>query len=161
MNIKYGVWPAVISLTLCIYPLDGSADEQQDEVLAVADRALELITNEDFSGLANLMIPDAITVSTRMNEGSYQVRAQSAAEQAAAEMSVDLVERGFDATVMVAGPVAMVWYPYDIYVDDEWSHCGIDIFSFVRADGGWKIGSIVYSVEQPPQCRPHPDGKPH
>ena len=140
--------------------MNGVADDQQDEVLAVADRALEFITAEDFSGLADLMVADAITVSTRISEGRYQVHVQSAAEQATTEMSVDLIERGFDPTVMVSGPVAMVWYPYDIYVNDEWSHCGIDIFSLVRADGGWKIGSIIYSAEQPPACRPHPDGKP-
>lgn len=161
MNNKCSLWPAVITLSLCFFTLDGIADDQQNEVLAVADRALELITNEDFAGLADLMVTDAITVSTRMVEGSYQVRTQSAAEQAATEASVDLVERGFGPTVMVSGPVAMVWYPYDIYVDKEWSHCGIDIFSFVRTEGGWKIGSLVYSAEQPPQCQPHPDGKPN
>lgn len=161
MNYQRRLWPTVISLSMCLCALDAIADEQQDEVLKVADRALELITNEDFAGLAGLMVADGVTVSTRLSEGSYQVRTQSASEQAATEPSVDLIERGFDPTVMVSGPVAMVWYPYDIYVDDNWSHCGIDIFSFVRTDEGWKIGSLVYSAEQPPQCQPHPDGNPH
>lgn len=150
-----------VALLLSLCSAYGLADEAQDEALAIADRALALITAEDFRGLADLMITDAIIVSNRMQEESYQVRVQTAAEQASAEVSADLIERGFDATVLVSGPIAMVWYPYDIYVDGAWSHCGIDIFSLVQTDEGWKIGSIVYSVEQPPACQPHPDGKPN
>ncbi len=151
----------ILSMFCGFYSLGAVAEDAQDEVLRVADRALELITQEDFPGLANLMISDALTVSTRAADGGHQIRTQSAAEQAAIEPSVDLVERGFDPKVMVDNSVAMVWYPYDIYIDNEWSHCGVDIFSLVKTDTGWKIGSIVYKFQQPPQCQPHPDGKPH
>jgi hypothetical protein len=61
---------------------------------------------------------------------------------------------------MVSGPVAMVWLPYDFYSDGKWSHCGVDLFTFLKADGRWRIATLVWSVEQPPACAPHPDGPP-
>jgi len=161
VTVNRPVISTILSFVCGIYCLAAVAEDAQDEVLKVADRALELITLEDFPGLANLMISDAITVSNRIDGGSHQIRTQSASEQAATKPSADLVERGFDPKVMVDNSVAMVWYPYDIYINNEWSHCGVDIFSLVQTDMGWKIGSIVYSVQQPPQCQPHPDGKPH
>ena len=72
----------------------------------------------------------------------------------------DLLERGFEPSVRVSGSVAMVWYPYDIYLDGDWLHCGVNVFSLLRSDDGWKIASITYSADQPPVCAPHPDGPP-
>ena len=61
---------------------------------------------------------------------------------------------------MVSGAVAVVWLPYDFYVEGAWSHCGVDVFTLVRVETGWRIASLAYSVQQPPECRPHPDGPP-
>ena len=54
----------------------------------------------------------------------------------------------------------MVWLPYDLYVDGEWSHCGVDTFTLVHTEAGWRIASMAWSVGQPPACQPHPDGPP-
>ncbi len=70
------------------------------------------------------------------------------------------MERGWDPTVMVSGTIAVVWYPYDIYVDGQWSHCGIDVFNMIRTDAGWRIAVLQYNVQQPPECEAHPDGPP-
>jgi len=88
------------------------------------------------------------------------VRTRSYKEQREAVTGADLVERGFDPTVLVSGPIAMVWYPYDFYTDGEWSHCGIDIFNLVRTNEGWRIATMLWNTEQPPACEPHPDGPP-
>jgi len=130
------------------------------EVLAIADQALDLISAEDMPGLMNLFLEQSMSYSSRLSDGSYNVRARSHAESLEQGFTVELVERGFDPTVLVSGPVAMIWYPYDIYVNGEWSHCGVDIFNFVRTDEGWKINSMTWSAEQPPACEPHPDGPP-
>jgi hypothetical protein len=45
--------------------------------------------------------------------------------------STDVVERGFEPTVLVSGPVAMVWYPCDFYRDGDWCHFGVDIFNLI------------------------------
>ena len=60
----------------------------------------------------------------------------------------------------VNGPVATVWYPYDLYVDGQWSHCGVDVFTLIRTDGQWRIATMSWSAVQPPACEKHPDGPP-
>jgi hypothetical protein len=137
------------------------ADERDEaEVLALADTALELISAEDFPGLSKLMIEDAYTYRAAFRDGEYHVSARSNAEQRNAKPEEDIVERGFAATVLVSGPVAMVWYPYDLYLDGDWSHCGVDIFNLVKTNEGWRIASLSWSIEQPPACKPHPGGPP-
>ena len=75
-------------------------------------------------------------------------------------MNADFEERRFDGRSEVTGDLATGWMPYDFYIDGEWSHCGVDLFTLVRVDGEWLISSLQYTVEQPPACSPHPQGPP-
>jgi hypothetical protein len=154
---------ALIAVVFTLAPFcAGVAADDQDEadVLALADKALELISAENFIGLTDLMIEEGMTYSAAFRDGKYNIRARTHAEQRASKSEADIVERGFEPTVLVSGPVAMVWYPYDIYIDGNWSHCGVDIFNLVRTNEGWRFSSMSWSVEQPPACKAHPDGPP-
>ena len=44
--------------------------------------------------------------------------------------------------------IAMAWVPYGFWVKEQFSHCGIDVFTLFRIDGEWKIMSAAYSVEK-------------
>lgn len=135
-----------------------AADE--DDVVAIANQALERITAEDSVGLADLMIEQAMIYIGIVEDGNYSVRTRTYAETRDRPIEVDLVERGWDPTVLVSGTIAVVWYPYDIYVDGAWSHCGIDIFNMIRTNDGWRIAVLQYNVQQPPDCEAHPGGPP-
>lgn len=148
----------LIAVTLC-YSTYAIADDKTD-MLAVAQEALERITEEDSAGLAGLMIEEAMIYVGDVHEGKYRVRTRTYADTRDRAFEVDLVERGWDPTVLISGTIGIVWYPYDIYVDGAWSHCGIDIFNMIRTDDGWRIAALQYNVQQPPACEPHPDGPP-
>ena len=49
----------------------------------------------------------------------------------------------FDVEVRIDGPLATVWAEYDVYVDGEFSHCGVDAFQLVNLGDGWKILAIA------------------
>lgn len=70
-----------------------------------------------------------------------------------------LLERMWDPFVLQHGPMAVLWAPYDFYVDRERSHCGVDTFTLVKTATGWKITSILYTVEQT-NCPVSPLGPP-
>jgi len=131
-----------------------TADETA--VLAVATASLEAISDEDMVAFTDLMIPEAIIAPT----GGDYVQISSWAVERGRELPGDIVERGFDAEVQLSGRVASVWLPYDLYIDGEWSHCGVDVFTLVKPDTEWRIMSMAWSRLQPPECREHPDGPP-
>lgn len=149
----------LILTTLCISATVHGQDES--ELLVVADEALARISEEDSAGLAALMIPEAMVyIGSENDDGSYRVSTRTYESTRDRSFEVDLVERGWDPTVMVSGTIGIVWYPYDIYVDGEWSHCGIDIFNMIRTNDGWRIAAMQFNVQQPPDCSPHPEGPP-
>ena len=38
-----------------------------------------------------------------------------------------------------ARTLASVWVPYEFYLGDKFSHCGVDAFHLARFEDGWKI----------------------
>ena len=133
---------------------------RRTEALATAAAALEAISQEDMVALTDLMIEEAVIVPVRERDGATTYAVRTRAEERSRPMRSDIMERGFDAEVRIAGPMAMVWLPYDLYIDGEWSHCGVDVFTLLRIEGRWRIATMAWSVEQPPACKRHPDGPP-
>lgn len=128
--------------------------------IALADEALALITRGDVVGLTDLMLPEARTFSSRRRDGEWRYRSLTRDEQRASPFSGRITERGFGPTALVSGPLAVVWMPYDLYIDGAWSHCGVDAFTLYKVGGRWRIATMAWSVEQPPACAKHPNGPP-
>jgi len=136
------------------------AADVEEDVLAVADSALKLISSEDFRALSELMVEEAVSYTVSVKDGEHRLRVRTWAESREIKTDSDIVERGFDPTVLVSGPLATVWYPYDFYLDGDWSHCGVDVFVLGLTENGWRILSMTWNAIQPPDCDPHPDGAP-
>jgi hypothetical protein len=150
-----------LAASIALQPLGAqNAAADRARVLALADSALVYINQGNSVALTDLMTEEAIIASVRDRDGTstHSVRTR-AAERARVSRST-IVERGFRGEAKVSGPIATVWLPYDLYVDGQWSHCGVDTFTFMKTGGAWKIVALAYSVEQPPACERHPDGPP-
>lgn len=57
-------------------------------------------------------------------------------------------EIGLDFDINIHNGVAVAWVPYEFWVEGEFSHCGIDIFTLFEIEDVWKIVSIAYSIEK-------------
>jgi hypothetical protein len=128
--------------------------------VAVADAALSAITRGDMAGFTDLMLPEAVLFPTSTRDGLTRYRHRTRAEQRDAPVTAAVTERGWSPEIRVNGPLAMVWYPYDLYLDGKWSHCGVDAFTLIKHDGRWRIATMAWSAEQPPACDTHPSGPP-
>ena len=135
------------------------ANFERAAALAVADSALAAITRGDVVGFADLMLTEAVMFPTSTRDGVTRYRVRTRAEQLSSPLD-GVTERGFRPEVRVSGPVAVVWYPYDLYIKGAWSHCGVDVFTLIRHEGRWRIATMVWSAEQPPTCEKHPAGPP-
>ncbi len=137
-----------------------SPPDEQAAVLAVAESALAAVSRSDFAAFTDLMLDSAVTFSAGERNGQFRVQFRNRAQQRATPSGGRYTERGFHPEVRISGPLAMVWLPYDFYLDGKWSHCGVDAFTLLKSSGGWQIATLVWSVEQPPACQRHPAGPP-
>lgn len=150
----------LVALVLSAAPAAQDTAAERAAAVAVADAALAAISRGDMIGFTDLMLPEAAAFPTVTKEGVSRYRVRTRAEQRDAKPTARITERGWSPEVRVNGPLAMVWYPYDLYLDGTWSHCGVDAFTLIKHEGKWRIANMAWSAEQPPACAKHPQGPP-
>ncbi len=134
-------------------PLDDArgrpSKDDRTAVLAVVDDAMRAISASDGAALARLAVPDMPIVSERpAKSGGTEVITRRFDPTT---LTGTLRERYWDPTVHVRNGIAVVWAPYEFWVDGKTTHCGIDVFQLVKEGGRWRIGSLTYTVE-PTAC---------
>jgi hypothetical protein len=45
--------------------------------------------------------------------------------------------------IKVDGDLAIAWTPYKFYVDEKFSHCGVDSYQLVKLNGEWRIQYLI------------------
>ena len=131
------------------------------EVAEVAEGLLVALSAGDTATLSRLLAPGATIYSVRDDAGGPSLRSvtREAFLESLGGEDQNFLERMWDPKVQIQGRVAMVWTPYDFYLNGEFSHCGIDIFTMLKADEGWQVASITYNVVRE-GCEPSPLGPP-
>jgi hypothetical protein len=146
---------------LCVQPAAAQArSAEATAVIAVADSVLAALTTGDSAVLARLTLDSAVVGGIGLHAGVERWSLRSWGLYITRAGPSSFTERGFDATARVQDRVAQVWMPYDLYLGDQWSHCGVDAFTLMKRDGRWRVAALIYTIEQPPDCRKHPAGPP-
>lgn len=57
--------------------------------------------------------------------------------------STQLDERILDYQIKIDGDMASAWTPYRFYVNDSFSHCGVNSLQLIKTAEGWKITYII------------------
>lgn len=123
------------------------AQTTEDSVKATVNAMFAAMKNSDAKTLLNCFGDSAVlqTIS-RTREGAIVVRNESIAAfaQQVAGLPVNAAdERISFETIKTDGPLAMVWTPYNFYLNGKFSHCGVNSFQLVKLNGIWKIQYII------------------
>ena len=131
----------------------------RDSAIAAVNEFFRAMTARDTAALNRVQMADGVQYSARVRGDSVAI-ARGTFEgfsRQLATMTDTYVERMWDPTVLVRGPLAVVWAPYDIHRNGQFVHCGVDAFTLMRTPTGWKIATVSYTAE-PVGCAPSPLG---
>ncbi|MEO5818029.1 MAG: nuclear transport factor 2 family protein [Gemmatimonadaceae bacterium] len=131
-------------------------------VIGVAQDLLRAISTRDTALVRRLMLPGAQLASVQdpaaaTSAGRIQTDSQFVAMLGTSKQR--FLERMWNPTVFLQGPLAVVRTPYDFHVDGVFSHCGVDVFTLVRSKGEWRVTHVVYTAQRQ-NCTASPLGKP-
>ena len=137
------------------------ADPAKAEVLAAAQALFDAMAARDSAAVADILLPEGgfFAVATTNGRPAHTYLPHADFGRLVAAQPAPPIERMWDAHVVVHDPIAMVWTPYDFYRGEDFSHCGVDGFSLIRTEAGWKIAGIIFTRETV-DCPDHPDGPP-
>jgi hypothetical protein len=130
---------------------------EEQAVLAVVDRFMLAVSAADATApqMSDIRLADGFNIVERPGPsgGTLVTRRTFTPRPAAprAPGSPSNRERYWDPVVHIRGSIAVVWTPYEFWIDGKTSHCGIDVFDMMKEDGAWKIANVMYTVE-PSAC---------
>lgn len=52
-------------------------------------------------------------------------------------------ERVSNVVVQIDGLLAQVWMHYSFYVNEAFSHCGVNALQLIKSEDGWKIVNLI------------------
>jgi hypothetical protein len=136
-----------IVLTVLAFSIIGKAQSAEDSVKAVVNNLFTAMIKSD-TVLLKSCFADSMVLQTiiRGKSGGAEVMNETAAGFVKSIGSLKpgaADERIKFGTVLIDGPLALVWTPYQFYYNGQFSHCGVNSFHLVRFKDGWKIQYLI------------------
>jgi hypothetical protein len=122
---------------------------EEAAILATIDRFFEAMARRDAAAYGAEVIGEGMTFTQIWKDGAWELRQRRQQEltEALARGQGVPNETYWDATVLIRGPIAVVWAPYRFALDGQETHRGIDIFDMVKVEGRWKIANTIWTRE--------------
>lgn len=114
-------------------------------MLAVVDALFDGMREKDEAGLRAIFHPGARLHSAGVDEAGNPATRETPIDgfiRSVVSSPATLDEVTFDEEVRVDGNLAMAWTPYNLFVNGQFQHCGVDVFVMTRTAEGWKILQI-------------------
>lgn len=135
-----------LTLTLVSF----SAWAQSGEETGIKNTINQLFSamrNRDTVQLRDVFAPTAVLQTIgKGKDGTQQVRTESIEGfiKAVGTPGKDQLDERIEfGTILIDGPLATAWTPYQFYLGTQFSHCGVNSFQLVKLKGIWKIQYII------------------
>ncbi len=132
-----------------------AGSSEREAILAVMDNAFAAVRSSRPDDWRAIQLPEGTTLSFRPHPDDRPEKLEmriSNNEVFIADLEPDgheYIERWTEApTVLILGPIAVVWGEYDFWIDGVFSHCGVDSADLVNIDGEWKVANFMWTVEK-------------
>lgn len=144
-----------------VFLLAGPAFADDESPIGAVNTFFEALSGNDAALAGTVMIEDGVLYGYVEGVDGLRLARMTIAEyiDAMARRTDSLLERIWDVRILAEDRLAMVWTPYDFYLNGAFHHCGINSFNLIRTDEGWKIAAVVYSMKTT-SCEESPLGPP-
>ena len=140
----------MIYKVVCLIALSAFAGIAQTpaekEVIDTVQKLFNAMEAKDATAIKTIVMPGTQFVSIRDGGKPALSAVEKFADNIAASKEL-LVEKMWDAKVLIQGPVATLWAPYDFHRSGKFSHCGIDTATLMQVAGEWKIVGLAYTMQ--------------
>lgn len=124
-----------------------NAQSEKDAVKAVIDGLFDGMRAKDSEQILAAFSENAI-MQTIQNKPEGTVIASNSVSDFAKNIGSIPVERQLDErltdyVINIDANMATAWTPYQFFVNDKFSHCGVNSFQLVKIDNAWKIVYII------------------
>lgn len=136
-------------ITIIWVPAFAQQTSDKEEILKVAHQFFEALEKQDTAVFNKILIKNSFNCIVIDGKDSTRIfNRPSRNFNLKPENIVKERMREKEIKVEIHKRIATVWAPYDLWINDKFSHCGIDVFIMLKGNKGWKIGTISFSIEK-------------
>ena len=153
----------ILPLLLCATLLHGhsihSQSKSEKAVREVIDKLFDGMRLADSSVVSPLFHPDVRMMTSYQNASGEVVLKEGSLQAFLTAIGTPHPEvwneKIWNTEVRIDDNLAQVWTDYAFYVDDRFSHCGVDAFQLTRdANGVWRIVHLIDTRRKDPCDQP-------
>jgi hypothetical protein len=146
LNRHLLITAALVVLAGNSLPAQAEAPDPETEVAAVVQRLFDGMRSGDGEMVRSVFHPAARLQTAAARDGAPVLQEGDVDDFVRAvgtprEQVWD--ERIWDLEVRVDGNLATAWMRYAFYVDDRFSHCGVNAMQLFRDGEGWRIVQLI------------------
>ena len=141
------MYSRLFSLILTLCTLNCFAQDDESAIKTVINKMFDGMRKTDSSLIRSAFAPKAILQTiAKTKEGKVFVRSEvvdsfiMAVTRPHKEVYDERIT--FDL-VKVDAELAIAWTPYQFFINEKFSHCGVNSFQLVKIDGQWKIQYLI------------------
>ena len=139
---------SLLLVTTVVFHVNAQDQKEERLVLNLTENFFAALEKQDTLAFRNMFVDNGYLYAVRAMTDSVMVRSQRPDKfHFRAGQILKERMRNASTSVKIDGRIAMVWAPYDLWVNDTFSHCGVDVFTWLKTSAGWKIASIAYTME--------------
>ncbi|PRY86188.1 nuclear transport factor 2 family protein [Mongoliibacter ruber] len=121
--------------------------QEEKNVEAVIASLFEGMKSKDASLVENAFHKDALMHTVQSGEDASSLGSNSVRDFinriATTPANTILDERILEYQIKIDGDMASAWTPYEFYVNEGFSHCGVNSFQLIKTSEGWKITYVI------------------
>jgi hypothetical protein len=141
-------------LILFWFAIPAFSQSQEDQVKTVIISLFDGMRAKNPIPVEAAFAPQALMSTIVATGESTEVKSNPVADfvKRITEIPADtqLDERILDYQIQIDGDLASAWTPYRFYVNENFSHCGVNSFQLVKMKEGWKIVYIIDTRRKEP-----------
>ena len=130
----------ILATSLATRAFAQSAEEQA--VLAPIHAMFDGMSKRDAAAIKAPALPGGTMVLMRDGKPA-QMTFEAFAERVGKPGTTQIEERIHDPQVQIDHDLAVVWAPFNFYIDGKLDHCGRDLFSLNQKNGKWQIVALA------------------
>lgn len=127
---------------------------EEEQVKTVIMSLFDGMRAKNLIQLEAAFAPQALMNTIVTTDESTEIKSNKVADfvKRIAETPTDtlLDEQILDYHIQIDGNLASAWTPYRFYVNEKFSHCGVNSFQLVKINTGWKIIYIIDTRRKEP-----------
>lgn len=123
-------------------------EKEEEAIKTTVDRFFKALESQDSVMYKDILFTDGQVWYVRETVDSIKYGNRNFADDIKSFNAHTVIkETPLDYEIKVHREIASAWVPYSLNINGAFSHCGVDVFTLIKTNDGWKIVNISFTIE--------------